>query len=168
MKTVKILFVALFMLGASSVFAQQKFAVVDAQTILMAMPELDSVKVKVDKVQQELMEQMSANEKEYTTKIQDYQKNKDKYSETIRAQKEKELQSLTARIEEFQQVANKELQDKNQEFMTPVQQKLIDAIKYVGKQNDFVFVFDKNAALYVSETLVTDITSLVKAHLKLK
>ncbi|MEF9949960.1 MAG: OmpH family outer membrane protein [Mucinivorans sp.] len=168
MKTVKILFVALFMLGASSVFAQQKFAVVDAQQIMISMPEFDSVKVKMEKIQQDLMDEMQANEKEYTNKIQEYTKSKDNYSEAIRAQKEKEIQSLMTRIEEFQQVAQKEVQDQNEKLMAPVREKLVNAIKSVGKANEFVFIFDKNSALYTSETLVTDATTMVKTHLNLK
>lgn len=168
MKTVKILLVALFLFGASSVFAQQKFAVVNAQEIMTAMPEFDSVKVKMDKIQQNLLDEMGANEKEYTTKVQDYTKNKDNYSDAIRAQKEKELQSLMQRIQEFEQVAQREVQEQNSKLMAPVQQKLIDAIKKVGKDNQFVFIFDKSSALYTSETLVTDATALVRTVLGLK
>lgn len=168
MKTVKILLVALFLVSASTVFAQQKFAIVNAQEVMNAMPEVDSVKVKMDKIQQDLMDEMQANEKEYTNKLQDYTKNKDNYSEAIRAQKEKEIQSIIARIEEFGQVAQREVQDQNVKLMAPVQQKLLEAIKAVGKANDFVFIFDKNSALYVSETLVVDATPLVRTQLKLK
>lgn len=168
MKTVKILLVALFLVSASTVFAQQKFAIVNAQEVMNAMPEVDSVKVKMDKIQQDLMDEMQANEKEYTNKLQDYTKNKDNYSEAIRAQKEKEIQSIISRIEEFGQVAQREVQDQNAKLMAPVQQKLLEAIKAVGKANDFVFIFDKNSALYVSETLVVDATPLVRTQLNLK
>lgn len=168
MKTVKILLVALFLVSASTVFAQQKFAIVNAQEVMNAMPEVDSVKVKMEKIQQDLMDEMQANEKEYTNKLQDYTKNKDNYSEAIRAQKEKEIQSIIARIEEFGQVAQREVQDQNVKLMAPVQQKLLEAIKAVGKANDFVFIFDKNSVLYVSETLVVDATPLLRTQLKLK
>lgn len=169
MKTVKILLVALFFVASSSVFAQQqKFGVINANEIMQAMPEFDSVKVKIEKVRQGLLEEMQANEKEYTTKMQDYTKNKDNYSETIRAQKEKELNGIAQRIQEFEQVAQAEMQDQQVKLMAPVEAKLIKAIEKVGVDNSFVFIFDKSSALYTSATLVVDANPLVRAELKLK
>lgn len=168
MKTVKIFLVALFLVSASTVFAQQKFGVVKANEILASMPEVDSVQKQMDKHKQSLIDDMAASEKEYTTKLQDYQKNKDTYSEAMRGQKEKEIQSLMDRLREFEQVASNDLQDKNAKLMAPITKKLFDAIQKIGKENGFTFIFDVSSALYTSETLVTNVDALVKAELKLK
>lgn len=168
MKTIKFFLVIAFMAMTTSVFAQQKFGVVNAQEVMMKMPEIDSVQIKLDKVKTDLTDQMQATEKEYNTKLQDYTKNKDSYSAVMREQKEKEIMSIQQRMEEFQGVAQRELQEQQQILMTPIQKRLMDAITKIGKDNGYVFIFDKSSALYSSETLVTDVTALVKAELKLK
>lgn len=168
MKTIKFFIVLALVAVSTTTFAQQKFGVVNAQDILMKMPEIDSVQTKLDKVKQDLTEQMQATEKEYNTKMQDYQKNKDTYSAVMREQKEKEIFSIQQRMEEFQQVAQRELAEQQQLLMAPVQKRLLDAITKIGKDSDFVFIFDKNSALYVSEALVTDVTAQVSTELKLK
>lgn len=169
MKSVKILLAALMFFGATSAaMAQQKFGVVNAQEVMTAMPEFDSMKVKMQKIEQQLGEEMQANEKEYTSKVQDYQKNKDNYSEAIRAQKEKEINSIMQRIQEFEQVAQREYQDQQEKQMAPIRQKLVEAITKVGTENSFVFIFEKSSALFVSPTLVVDATPLVRTALGLK
>lgn len=168
MKTIKLFLVVALVAMSSTLFAQQKFGVVAAQELLLKMPELDSVKIKLDKVQQDLTEQMQATEKEYTTKMQDLQKNVANYSAAIREQKEKDIYSIQQRMEEFQQVAQREMQEQQQVLMAPVQKRLVDAITKVGKDSGFTFIFDKATALYTSESLVTDVTTMVSTELKLK
>lgn len=169
MKLIKsILIVALVAVSSVTAMAQQKFGVVSAQEVMLKMPEMDSVKIKMDKIQQSLISDMEATEKEYTSKVQDFQKNASAYSETMRAQKEKEIQSIMQRMQEFERVAQQEIQEQQQILMAPVQKRLLDAIQKVGKDGGFVFVFDKQSALYTSETLVTDVTVLVQTQLGIK
>ncbi len=165
MKFLKSLLIVALFVVSSSAMAQQKFGVVSAQEILMQMPELDSVQTELQKVEQRLISDMEASQKEYTAKIQEYQQNLDSYTKTMREQKEKDLQSMNARMQEFQGVAQQEMQEQQQILMKPIQEKLMNAIKKVGIDNNFVFVFDKASALYISETQVVDATALVKAEL---
>lgn len=171
MKLIKsILIVALVAVSSVSAVAQQqlKFGVVAAQELLTQMPEMDSVQTKMENIRQALISDMENIQKEYTTKLQDFQKNASTYSETMRAQKEKDIQSIMQRLEEFQGVAQQEVQEQQQVLMAPVQKRLLDAIQKVGKDGGFVFVFDKLSPLYVSETLVVDVTALVKTELGIK
>lgn len=166
--TKSILIVALVALTSVTAHAQQKFGVVSAQEVMLKMPEMDSVKIKLEKIEQSLVADMEATQKEFTTKSQDLQKNSASYSETMRAQKEKEIQSIYQRMQEFQQVAEREMQEQQQLLMTPVQKRLQDAIAKVGKDGGFVFIFDKQVAYYASESLVVDVTALVQTALGIK
>lgn len=168
MKLIKSILVVAFVALSSFASAQQKFGVINAQDVLMKMPEMDSVKIKMEKIQQSLVSDMEATEREYTKKVQDFQKNAATYSPTIREQKEKDIQSIVTRMQEFEQVAQREMQEQQQLLMAPVQKRLLEAINQVGKENACVFVFDKNSALYVSETLTVDVTALVMTQLGIK
>lgn len=165
MKFLKTLLVLALFVTSTSAMAQQKFAVISAQEILMSMPELDSVQTKLQAVEQGLVADMDAIRNEYSTKIQEFQKNEATYTQTMKEQKQKDLQSLYTRIQEFEGVASQEMQEQQQILMTPIQQRLVNAIKEVGDENGFVFIFDKASALYVSESQVVDASELVRAKL---
>jgi outer membrane protein len=90
-----------------------------------------------------------------------------KWSEIVRADKEKEIQGLQQRIQEFQQTAGEQLQAKQNELFKPIYDKVTKAIQDVAKENKFTYIFDVNSVLYYSEESI-DITSMVKAKLAIK
>ncbi len=167
MKLVKSILIVAMVVISSATFAQ-KFGVLSVQEVMMKMPEVEEDKKKLEEIQASLVADMEVIQKEYQTKFQEYQKNLNTYSATMREQKEKDLQSLANRMQEFEQVASQELQEQQQLLYAPVQQKLTDAITKVGKDNGFTFIFNKQMPLYVSETEVADVTSLVEAALGIK
>jgi len=71
---------------------------------------------------------------------------------------------LVQRMQSYEANAQKEVQKKQQELLGPIYDKLEKAIKEVGDENDFIYVFDVNALLYYSDQS-TDITDLVKKKL---
>lgn len=168
MKLVKSLFIVMLVAMSTASFAQQKFGVVTASEIMVKMPEMDSIQNALEQIRLSLVADMEATEKEYNTKLQEYQKNQASYSEVMREQKAKDIQSLVTRMEQFQQTANTELSQQQQNLLGPVQVKIMNAITKVGKDNGFTFIFDKQVPLYCSETLVTDVTTLVMAELGIK
>ncbi len=168
MKSLKILSIIALLFISSTAIAQQKFGIVSTQQLLYSMPEIDSVNVKLKEAEAAIIADMQATEKEYTQKMQDFQKNAESYSQTMREQKENDLRELMLRMQEFQQVAQRSLAEKQQELMMPVQRRLVDAIQKVSKENDFVFVFDAGSAAYASQTLVVDITPMVMTELGLE
>ena len=63
-----------------------------------------------------------------------------------------------------------QLQNKQVELYQPIYNKVDKAIKDVGKENGFVYVFDvaKGSLLYFDETRSTNVLTLAKAKLGLK
>ena len=63
-----------------------------------------------------------------------------------------------------------QFQDKQAELFQPIYAKVDKAIKDVGKENGFIYVFDvaKGQLLYFDETKSTNIMALAKAKLGLK
>lgn len=168
MKLVKSILVVALLAVCSVSMAQQKFGVVSAQEIMIKMPEMDSVRVKLEAIEASLIADMEATQKEYQNKVQEYQKIQSTLSATMREQREKDIQSLLGRMQEFEQVAQREMQEQQTLLMAPVQKRLLDAITKVGKDNGFVFIFDKSSALFTSESLVTDATLMVTVELGIK
>lgn len=167
---IKLALVAAILFAGSSAAYAQKFGYINSTELISAMPESDSVQVKLEKFQQEFSAQLETIQVEFNTKLQEYQKNLSTFSESIRTMKEKELQDLQNRHEEFNQVAMRDIQNMQAALMTPVINKAREAIDKVAKANGFTLVFDvaSGALLYQNEATVINILPLVKTELGIK
>jgi outer membrane protein len=157
-----VLFVALF---AGSASAQTyKFGHIDFQQLLQVMPERDVAQKAMQKHATELENQLTTMQNEYQTKVQAYIAQRDSLSEAVRSAKENDLQDLQQRIQNFQSVAQKDLQKKQEEQFQPIVKKARAAVDAVAKEEGLIYVFDVNNLLYHSAQS-EDILPLVKKKL---
>ena len=90
------------------------------------------------------------------------------YSEAMRATTEEELQGLQQRIKRFQETAMAQLEKTQNDLMQPVMEKALNAIKEVGKENGFTYIFDMNAGILYAAENSQDVLPLVKKKLGLQ
>ena len=90
-------------------------------------------------------------------------------SDVIRASKEQELQELQQRIQSFQQITMDNLEKTQAELMQPIMDKALNAIKAVGKEHGFTYIFDlsQGGILYNADN-TEDVLPLVKKKLGLQ
>jgi outer membrane protein len=72
-------------------------------------------------------------------------------AEPVKADKQKELQDLQARIQEFQQNAESSLQKKQQALLQPIYQLIQQNIKIVADENGYTYVFNADTLLHAPE-----------------
>lgn len=166
--TMKIIAVLLLMSTANGIFAQ-KFAHINSQELLAAMPESDSAQTTIEKLASNYEQQLEEMQVELNKKYDDYLTNRDKYTNLIRQTKESEIADLNDRIQQFQTIASQELQNKRAELLRPIIDRANSAIKTVAETNNFIYVFDisQGNPIYFSEQSV-DILPLVKEKLGVK
>lgn len=169
-KLFKVLFltVAMFMMNGV-VSAQVKIAHVNTAEVLDAMPDKARAEKELETYYGELEKQMQVMAKEYETKMQDYTANQATMSNLVKQSKEKEIMDLQSRIEQFQSNAAQEFEAKRAEKLSPILEKIQNAINAVGKEKGYTYVFDlaTGAAVYVGTDAV-DATKDVKAKLGIK
>lgn len=165
-KAIKLTLAVVFMLSASSLFAQ-KFGRINTQEIIMSMPETREMQTTMEAYVKDLQDQMEALNVEFNNKLQDFQKNFNTYSEAIRDMKQKELQGLTSRREEFEQIAQQESQKKQNELLAPIIEKAKNAIDKISLAGGYLAVFDTSTGslAYYDEAALTDIAPEVKKEL---
>ncbi|MDR0737759.1 MAG: OmpH family outer membrane protein [Prevotellaceae bacterium] len=152
----------------SAVFAQNyKFGHINTQELIVLMPERDSAQVKMETITKDLQEQIQAMQLELQTKYTTYQQKQATWTAAILEAKQKELQDLSVRAEEFQRTAQEELQRQQQLLLQPVIQKAATAIEKVAKQEGFTYVFDVSALQYFSPEQSIDVLPLVKKELNI-
>ena len=151
-----------------SVFAQ-KFGHIKTQEILTAMPEYTKAQTDIDTMQKQYEEEMKRLTEEIQKKFAAYQQEQANLPKNIQERRQKELQELNERGMQMQQDAQQQLQQSWMQMLEPIAKKIDDAIKAVGQEGGYVYIFDLNATQipFVNETLSTDVTGAVKAKLGL-
>ena len=149
-----------------SVFAQ-KFGHIKTQEILIAMPEYTKAQTDIQTMQQQYDDEMKRLGEELNKKFAAYQQEQANLPKNIQERRQKELQELNERGMQMQQDAQQQLQQSWMQMLEPIAKKIDDAIKAVGQEGGYVYIFDLNATQipFVNETLSTDVTGAVKAKL---
>ena len=159
--------IALFLTLSSTSQAQtaQKIGFIDFNTLIAAMPGVDSVKIKLQAYQKTLSDQLDAMRGEFENKYQDYQGQSAGMSDLIKQTKEKELQDLQSRIDAFQTKAQTDLQSKQQELLQPIIEKAKAGVKEVAKENKYTYVLNSIEEIMLFSDPADDIMPLVKKKL---
>uniref|UniRef100_UPI0040560BBB OmpH family outer membrane protein n=1 Tax=Alistipes sp. TaxID=1872444 RepID=UPI0040560BBB len=164
MKKLFILAAALFAIGTVSA---QKFARVNLQEIVVAMPEFEQAQKNLEAFGKDLQEQMEQIQVEFNNKLADFQKNQGTMAASVKQMRQQELEQLQQRFSEFQQIAQQDFQKKEAELIEPVQKKANDAVNKVAKAAGYIAVFNTSvpSLAYFDEAQLTDIAPLVKKEL---
>ena len=162
---------ALFVFVVAAGHSQNlKLGHINSDELIQAMPEFDSATAKLEKFRKELVNALELMTVELNNKNDAYTKEAKNLTDIVKQTKEQELIDLNKRIQEFQQNAQEQLQNKQVEIFQPIYTKVDKAIKDVGKENGFLYVFDvaKGSLLYFDETKSTNILALAKTKLGIK
>ncbi|WP_019989022.1 OmpH family outer membrane protein [Rudanella lutea] len=113
--------------------------------LLSQVPEAKDIQNQLTIQRTQLENEAKRLEKEFQDKLQAYEKGAAQMSEVIRADREKELQGLQTRYQEFQRNAESQLQNKYQQLVNPVLQKIQKNVDAVAKENGYSYVFNLDA-----------------------
>lgn len=165
-KAIKLTLAVVLVMGATSLFAQ-KFGRINTQEIIMAMPETKTMQENMDTFAKELSDNIETMNVEFNTKLQDFQKNYNTFSDAIKEVKEKELNDMQTRTREFQERAQQDYQKKQNELLAPIIDKAKSAIDKVAAAGGFLAVFDTSTGslAYFDEATLTDVAPAVKKEL---
>ena len=159
----------LLLIAPMSVFAQ-KFGHVKFAEILTVMPEYTKAQTDIQAQQKQYEDEMKRASDELTKKFTEYQQEQANLPKNIQERRQKELHELNEKGMQFQADAQQQLQKAYAEMMEPIYKKIDDAIKAVGQEGGYVYIFDLNRTdiPFVNESLSTDVTPAVKGKLGLK
>lgn len=163
-----VLLVALISTCAMSqaVFAQKamKIGYTSAEYIMYNHPKAREIESKLNDYTKQHEKMIQETVAEFQQKYQAYEKGAAMMTEIQRADKERELQSLNARIEQMQKDADADLQKKQLELTNPILQEIQKAIDEVRIENGYTYIFSTNAgngSVILSGPEENDISDLV-------
>lgn len=166
MKKILLLFICVFTFGVAA-NAQSKCGHINTQELVSLMSDRDSAIVKIQAYAKDLDETLQGMQDEYNTKLAEYQRKQGEWAPVVRESKERDIQELIQRIQQFQQSAQQDMGQMQQELMAPVVKKAQDAITKVAKANDLTYVYDLaiGALIYFDESKSMNLLPIVKKEL---
>lgn len=153
---------------AGAVNAQEvKIAFVNTQEVFMALPEVADMQKKLEDLNAKYKKELETMQGEYQKKYSDFIAQQDSLTENIKVRRMQEVQDMQQRMDNFVQVAQQDVTKQQQDLLTPIQQKIQDAIKAVGAEKGYTYIIDPQVLLYQGSNAI-DATQFVKAKLGLK
>ncbi|MBR5778478.1 MAG: OmpH family outer membrane protein [Bacteroidales bacterium] len=165
-KTCIVIAIALMSLGTA--FAQKtvKLGHIDSNELLKIMPGRDSAQTILQNEMMELENELNNMKMELQQMYNDYVAKESQMSDLIKQTKQKDLQDKGARLEEFREMAQQRLQEREKALLTPIIDKAKQAIRDVAKENGYTYIFDSAVGVTLYEG-GDDILPLVKKKLGL-
>ena len=169
---IKKLLLAVLLAAPMCISAQAlKFGTVNTQEIFNVMPEkataentLRDIAAKYEAQSKNLQEAFEKQQADYAKMEED--------ATTPKPMKDRALQDLQEsyqKIQNFQQIASQDMQRQQETLLAPIMEKLQSAIKSVGAEGGYTFIFDMTAQIVLySGVGAEDVTPLVKAKLGIK
>lgn len=156
--------------GHNALAQNLKFGHINRNELIQLMPEFDSARVTLEKLNTELSNTAELLQVELNNKYEIYLKESKNLTELVRQTKEQELNDAQRRLTDFQTNAQTQIQEKQGALFTPITEKADKAIQAVGKENGFVYIFDLSGGqlAYFDETKSINVMQLAKTKLGLK
>ena len=154
----KILTICAALLVAASAFAQTKTGYVNTTELIQLQPAMDTVRTQLESAQKETYETYQAMIEEYQTKATTFQQKQASWTPAIKESKQKELNEIGNRIQEFEQSANQDLQQMQQTLQAPIYQRVNEEIQKIAKVKNLAMVFDIASVLYIDPAQSIDLT----------
>ena len=170
MKKILIAIAACMLAFGGSAMAQKnvKLGHINSNDLMQIMPGRDSAQAVLQAEVTELENTLKSMQAEAEKRYNEYVAGQAGWTELIRQTKQREIQDMAARIEEYQKNAQEQLQNREQELLKPIIDRAKKAIEDVAKEGGYTYIFDAGTAALLYDDGGDDIMPLVKKKLGLK
>ena len=147
----------------------QRFGYLNSQNLLAEYPEVKNADKQLQTYQEQLSKQFESKAKALEAKFAQYvaDAQANKLSQAEITTMETSLQKERQEILELEQKLAGDVAKKRQDLLAPILRKVDDAIREVGKENGFQFIFDESIGAILFDENAEDVMPLVKAKLGL-
>lgn len=160
-KYLLLLFVFFVMLPISA--QQVRIGYFSYDTVLKATPDYVSAKANIENLRKQYNSEIQLAEKDFNEKYENFIENLSGMASAIREKRQSELQSILERNIAFKQESERLLAKAEEEALTPLRDKLDNAIKALGSENNYIVILntDNNAVPYVNPMMGEDVTEIL-------
>jgi len=161
-----IVFTSIFSLTAQNPL---KIGHVNIQELVQKHPTMDSIKATLDKETKDLQEIYTEMLAEHEKKLTAFETASAGYSDFVKQTKQTELIELSQKIQNYNQSAQQQLQQRNMELIRPVYDNVNQEISNIAGYGKFTYILDvSNGAVAYMDPESEDITPKVLAKIQKK
>lgn len=144
-KVLSLLTVLLFFVAAPSV-AQISVGYMNVQEVMMQLPERDSVEKELNSFIADREQRFQERATEFQSALAEYEENQSSMSEQEQEEREEELASMEQELTTYQNSLRSEIQQRRQELLAPLYEKIDVAIATVAEEMNLDFVFNEETS----------------------
>jgi outer membrane protein len=162
----RVFFVGMMILGlmtAGQVSAQTKMAYVSIDEVVQLMPEYKKAMGEMAQFDSALQINYAETVKELNRQDSMFKSDSVKMSNALRTANREKMKKLLVDLQSFEQTYQQQMQQRQEELMSPVAQKATALINEVAKASGYTYVFRKEALLVQPEA--DDLLPAVKKKL---
>lgn len=126
----------------SQVLPQVSVAYVNTTELLDQMPEKARATQQLLTLSENYEKELELMQNEYNKKYSDYITYQASLSENIKLRRMQELTELEGRINQFMELAQKDIENQEKELLEPLKQKINNAIHAVGIEQGYTVIYD--------------------------
>lgn len=150
MKKLTLTFAAALLTAASllaprAAQAQQKIGFTSVEYVLSQMPESKQIESDLKTYGSQLEAQLKTKQTAFQTKLTSYQQTGGTMTAVVKADTEKELQTMQQGLQEFSQTAQQSMQQRQQTALRPVLDKIQKNIDAVADENGYAYILNSDA-----------------------
>ncbi|WP_431158879.1 OmpH family outer membrane protein [Winogradskyella poriferorum] len=155
---------ALFIGATSFVAAQSNIAHIDTQELIKAMPEYKAAQAEIDKLGKTYQQTIEGSIKELETKLKQYDAEAPTQTQEENQKRMQEVEGMKQSLAQYQQQAQKDLQEKEFNLLKPITEKAKAAIEKVAAAQNINYVLEAGGLIVAKGK---DLMPDVKAELGL-
>lgn len=137
------LFILLITTTASAQFTPQvSVAFVNTTQLLEAFPEKEAATQQLIALSDNYKKELELMQNEYNKKYSDYITYQSSLAENIKLRRMQELTELENRMQQFMELAQKDIENQEKAMLEPLKQKISEAIHAVGVERHYTVIYD--------------------------
>lgn len=143
---------------------QMRFAYVDADSVMRAMPSYAEAQQQLQVLRVQYEKEAQYNEQSFQRQFSEFLDGQQQFSEPILLKRQRDLQEALEKGLAFRRECDKLLGAAEQEILAPIQQRIATTIQHIGQERGYVMVLPCRP-LYMNPDLCDDITPLIISQL---
>lgn len=139
---------ASYFVNAQSAKGPDKVGFANIEYIISQLPEVKQMETEMKSTQTQLKNQIQTRTKEVEKQYADFNQTMNTMTDTVRANKQRDLEKAMADLQKMQQDAQVTLQNKQKLIMAPIYLKVNRAIGEVARENGYSIILTETVSSY--------------------
>jgi outer membrane protein len=142
---------------------ETRLGYVNVRNLIQQLPEFKTAMTELDSLGKMYERELIFQSEEYNRKLEEFMKRSKEMDTLIRKQREKELETMRASIEEFKANSGQTIRDKEQKLFRPMFDRVKKGVDKVARERGYTHILNEDAAsqLLIFGSADTRIDSLV-------